>query len=203
MNKKNVKLLNLTNDAEILAILQYTTTSPTQIIVSYENKSVSAENTDLVDTLIEIRKQLNEENLDILVNGSRRDISASPRIKKAFAGEKIYRIRQLDVGAGYEDIIHIFDQIKKDDLYSISEQKKYHKLWLESLKPSDGEKKEAKNHPNGWVYRFDRPFSEEETVPPEAIIGAWEVDSNGNLTGIWKNNKNYIPREIREKDRKN
>jgi len=202
MNKKNVKLLNLANDEEIPAILQYTTISPTQIIVSYGGKSVSAENNDLLDTLIDIRKQLNKEDLDILINGSRKNISSSPMLRGASAGEKTYLTR-LGIQARLEDIVSILEPITKENFSSLKEQKEFDEIWTQSLLPSDGEKKEAKNHPNGWVYRFDRPFSEEEAVPPEAIIGAWKVDSNGNLTGEWKLNKNYIPREIREKDRKN
>ena len=200
MNVKKVKLLNLNTNEEIPAKLEYTTTIPTKIILSFDDKVVEAQADNLLDTLIDIRKQLNEKYLDILVNGSRRDISSSKRIREAFSGEKTYFIRQFGIGAGYEDILNIFDPIQKKELYTIDEQKEYHNLWLKSLEPSDGEREEAKNHPNGWVYRFDRPFSKDETVPPEAIVGAWEVSSQGDLTGKWKSNKNYVQKEIREKN---
>ena len=199
MNVKNVKILNLENGEEIPAKLEYTTTYPTTIKVTFKNEEFSAQNEDLLDTLINIREKLNEKNLDILVNGSRRNISSSKRIRKAFNGEKTYLIRQLSIGAGYEDIVNIFDPIEKQDLYTIEEQSNYHNIWLESLKPSKGEIEEAKKHPNGWVYRFDTPFSKDEAVPPEAIVGAWKVDADGNLTEEWKNNKNYIPKELRER----
>jgi len=199
MHTKKVKLLNLENDEEISAILEYTTThSQTKIILTFNDTKISAENYDLLDTLIDIRKQLNERNLDILVNGSRKDISSSSRIKKAYSGEKTYRVRQ-GIGAGYEDIINILDPIKKEKLSTLEEQRKYHTIWIDSLAPTKGEREEAKKHPNGWIYRFDTAFSEDEAVPPEAIVGAWKVDEKGDLTGEWKDNKNFIPKELRDK----
>jgi len=52
-------------------------------------------------------------------------------------------------------------------------------------------KKEAKNNPNGWVYHIDTIYSSNQHVPPEAIVGAWEVDGNGELTGIFRHNDKY------------
>ena len=39
--------------------------------------------------------------------------------------------------------------------------------------PLPGEIEEVKRNPDGWVYRIAGKFQEEERVPPEAIIGAW------------------------------
>ena len=199
MHTKKVKLLNLENDEEISAILEYTTThSQTKIILTFNDTKISAENYDLLDTLIDIRKQLNEKDLDILVAGSRKNIASSPMLRDSSAGESTYFTR-LGIQARLEDIISIFDPIKKEDLSSLREQNQFRKIWSDSLKPSQGEIEEAKKHPNGWVYRFDTAFSEDETVPPEAIIGAWKVDDEGKLTGEWSQNKNFIPKELRDK----
>ncbi|SCK55578.1 hypothetical protein YUYDRAFT_07359 [Streptomyces sp. ScaeMP-e48] len=53
--------------------------------------------------------------------------------------------------------------------------------------------KEARNHPNGWVYEIDSSLIVDPTgyVPPTAIVRAWEVDNNGNLTGSHRDNPNY------------
>jgi len=197
MNEKIVKLINLINNQEISAILKYTTDYPTKIVLSYKDKQISAENYDLLETLIDIRKKLNKENLDILVNGSRKNISSSPMLRDASSGAKTYLTR-LGIQARIGDIVSIFEPISQEYYSSLQEQEEFHEIWMKSLKPSKDEIKEAKKHPNGWVYRFDRPFSEDEIIPPEAIIGAWKVDKNGNLTGEWKLNENYIPLEIRE-----
>jgi hypothetical protein len=52
---------------------------------------------------------------------------------------------------------------------------------------------EALRHPSGWVYEIDGEMvaDPDGEVPPEAIIGAWEVDQQGKLTGSYKANPNY------------
>ena len=60
-------------------------------------------------------------------------------------------------------------------------------------RPFEGEIAEAKKHPNGWVYRIAGRFSDNDRVPPEAIAGAWKVDSSGRIVGSFVRNKNYDP----------
>jgi len=52
--------------------------------------------------------------------------------------------------------------------------------------------KEALKHPNGWVYEIDDTFNKNEAIPPQAIKGAWKVDSNGIIIGEFVVNPNYI-----------
>lgn len=196
MNEKKVRLLNLMTQEEQFAKLEYTKISPTKIILTLLDQTLSAENDDLLETLIDIRKQLNIQHLDILVNGSRKNISSSPMIRQMSGGSQTYFIR---LGVQALDTVFLLDGISKEFLSTIEEQKEFHKIWKESLAPYDGEIKEAKKYPNGNVYRFDRSFSKNEDVPPEAIVGAWTVDKHGELTGEWTSNKNYIPLNIREK----
>lgn len=61
--------------------------------------------------------------------------------------------------------------------------------------PSSGEIEEAKKHPVGWIYRIAQKFEGCETVPPEAIIGAWQVDGSGNIVGSFQSNPNFDPRK--------
>jgi hypothetical protein len=60
-------------------------------------------------------------------------------------------------------------------------------------KPFPGEIEEAKSYPNGRVYRIAGRFEESERVPPEAIVGAWKVDAQGNIIGDFIKNPNYDP----------
>lgn len=53
--------------------------------------------------------------------------------------------------------------------------------------------KEAQAHPNGWVYKIDKGYTSGAFVPPEGIVGAWKVDSAGNITGDFIPNPNYRP----------
>ncbi len=50
-------------------------------------------------------------------------------------------------------------------------------------RPFPEEIEEAKRNPGGWVYRIAGKFSASDRVPPEAIVGAWKVDSAGQISG--------------------
>jgi hypothetical protein len=51
----------------------------------------------------------------------------------------------------------------------------------------------ARKNPNGWVYKIEGTFGPDEHVPPEAVVGAWKVDDQGNLTGEFLGNPKYAP----------
>jgi hypothetical protein len=50
---------------------------------------------------------------------------------------------------------------------------------------------EAMKTPDGWVYEIVGAHSPTEAVPPDAILGAWKVSSNGTLTGEFKANEGF------------
>ncbi len=50
-------------------------------------------------------------------------------------------------------------------------------------KPTKSEINEAKNHPNGWVYRIKGGYDPDGRVPPDAILGAWKVNDKGIIIG--------------------
>jgi hypothetical protein len=58
---------------------------------------------------------------------------------------------------------------------------------------------EAKNNPNGWVYKIDFQYAPNDYVPPEAIQGAWKVNSSGVIEGDFEVSPNY--REIEQSKR--
>ena len=57
--------------------------------------------------------------------------------------------------------------------------------------PTDTAREEAKQNPGGWVYKIEGNFTPEDAIPPEAIVGAWKVDDNGNITGDFIPNPNF------------
>ena len=63
-----------------------------------------------------------------------------------------------------------------------------------SARPLPGEIEEAKRNPNGWVYRIAGTFSPDESVPPEAIVGAWKVNASGRIVGGFVANEKYDPK---------
>ena len=65
------------------------------------------------------------------------------------------------------------------------------KSGIEIFEPDAGELAEAKLYPNGRVYRIAGQFTDDQRVPPEAIVGAWKVDANGEIVGNFIRNPNY------------
>lgn len=57
--------------------------------------------------------------------------------------------------------------------------------------PLPGEVAEARSNPGGWVYRIAGMFRSSETVPPEAVVGAWKVDDRGSIVGDFIANAKY------------
>ena len=66
-----------------------------------------------------------------------------------------------------------------------------------SNRPSKAEIKEASLNPNGWVYKIDGEYSNDEDVPFESIIGWWKVDSQGQIIGDFAQNPKYKPKNAR------
>lgn len=62
-------------------------------------------------------------------------------------------------------------------------------------RPAPGAIKEALNHANGWVYEIDATFEHDVNVPPQAIKGAWKVDSSGIIEGDFIPNPNYLAKK--------
>lgn len=50
---------------------------------------------------------------------------------------------------------------------------------------------EAKRNPGSWVYEIEAGSHPEQTVPCEAILGAWKVNSEGTIVGNFLRNPNY------------
>jgi len=53
----------------------------------------------------------------------------------------------------------------------------------------------ARASPSAWVYDIDWDYRPDQRVPAEAIRGAWEVDGEGKLTGVYDRNPRYRPIE--------
>lgn len=54
----------------------------------------------------------------------------------------------------------------------------------------------ARNQPNGWIYPTDPMFAPGEAAPGHAIIGAWQVDGAGEITGDFQPNPDYRPSPV-------
>ncbi|WP_433692111.1 hypothetical protein [Herbaspirillum seropedicae] len=50
---------------------------------------------------------------------------------------------------------------------------------------------EARRNPSGWVYKIEGAYAPQDRVPPEAVVGAWKVNSLGVIEGEFIPNPNY------------
>ncbi len=57
--------------------------------------------------------------------------------------------------------------------------------------PSDETIDLARRQPNSWIYELDGNFGPDDAVPPESIVGAWQVDHTGRIAGSFIRNQNY------------
>jgi hypothetical protein len=71
--------------------------------------------------------------------------------------------------------------------------------FIQEMQPSDAVLQAAKQNPGGWVYQIDRKYAASQSVPPEAIVGAWRVNQSGSIVGDFIPNPNYTP-EMKDKD---
>jgi hypothetical protein len=151
---------------------------------------------DLFDALIALRKELGKMGCQILCAGARVDVFPSGMGRDMGRGRKAYVLR---LGQPATELLDIFEYAPPEMVGSVEQQRAFHTKWVESLKarhleleaPLPGEIEEARRHPNGWVYRIVGSVDPNGPVPPEAVIGAWKVDANGEIVGAFIKNKNY------------
>jgi hypothetical protein len=69
------------------------------------------------------------------------------------------------------------------------------KIDFANLKPTPEMILEAKSNPNGWVYVIMGNYGPKDSVPPDAIAGAWKVDSSGEIVSdSFQANPKYKPK---------
>jgi hypothetical protein len=54
----------------------------------------------------------------------------------------------------------------------------------------------ASNHPGQWLYVIDPCFDANDEVPPYGVVGVWQVDERGEVTGEFHRNPNYRPSPV-------
>lgn len=165
--------------------------------------NVAAE--DLFDALCHLREQLEGVGAQLLCAGAQRNVFPSGMSRSMGGGRRAYVLRPGRRPTP-EDLVDIFDEA--EDLVTVREQREFYAAWTRSLQggapeqPFPGEVEEAKQHPNGWVYRIAGAFADDERVPPEAIVGAWKVDAEGRIIGDFVRNAKYDPQRWPAKNRR-
>ncbi|MFI6539379.1 type VII secretion system-associated protein [Nonomuraea sp. NPDC050547] len=61
---------------------------------------------------------------------------------------------------------------------------------------TDELRRQARQSPGTWMYAIDPFFDPGGEVPPYGIIGAWQVDARGEITGEFQHNGGYRPSPV-------
>jgi hypothetical protein len=155
---------------------------------------------DLFEALRGIRKELERTGCRILCAGARRDVYPSGMSRSMSGGRKAY-VNRMGAKPTPTDVVDIFDEAEASFVGSVDEQLEFHRRWMavetgrgDVETPFREEIDEAKRTPNGWVYRIAGRFGPSDDVPPEAVVGAWRVDAQGDIVGAFVRNQKYDPK---------
>ncbi|WP_198929025.1 hypothetical protein [Rhizobium sp. AC27/96] len=149
---------------------------------------------DLFEALIVLRLDLEKLGYRLLCAGSRKDAYPSGMSRSMRGGRQV---SLLKLGCSAETSIELLDGCSPEDFGTVEEQEAFYRSWIRSLPqpetvvPYIQEIEVAKNYPNGRVFRIAGTFAAYEAVPPEAIVGAWEVNDSGEISGEFVFNPNY------------
>jgi hypothetical protein len=151
---------------------------------------------DLFECLRQLRLLLEKHNNTMLLcNGARTDTWASNLARDMGGGRKVF-ITTMGNRATLADLVPTFQAATTERVGTVRDQMNYHIKWIKSIMrqekgPPKDAVAEAKLHRNGWVYKVDGSFGVDEQVPSEAIMGAWQVDSEGIILGEFIPNPHY------------
>ena len=84
------------------------------------------------DNIVELRKKLELNNINLLCNASAINVYPS-LMQKEFGGTKAYKL-QMGKQATLSDVVDIFDYDSELKIGSVKEQEEFFESWIESLR---------------------------------------------------------------------
>lgn len=87
---------------------------------------------NIFDSVVELRKKLELNNIYLLCNASAINVYPSG-MQKEFGGTKAYKL-QMGKQATLNDVVDIFDYDNELKIGSVKEQEEFYESWLESLR---------------------------------------------------------------------
>lgn len=99
-----------------------------------DGRTVSVEQSDLFDCLVDLRKRLAEDGAIILCSGARRDVFPSGMARQMGGGRMAYQLR-LGQQARRADLIDIFEPAEAAEIATVEDQRAFFDEWLASLGP--------------------------------------------------------------------
>lgn len=105
-----------------------------KIELSYKNEKIIKFSENCFEALIEIRKELENQKIQILCKGANKMVYPSSMQLNMGIGRSAYLLK-IGEQAKVKDIVDIFEEEENiDKCVSIEEQMKFFKLWINSLR---------------------------------------------------------------------
>ena len=99
--------------------------------IEIENMLYFSKSDNIFDSVVELRKKLELNNIYLLCNASAINVYPST-MQKEFGGTKAYKL-QIGKQAFLTDVVDIFDYNNELKIGSVKEQEKFYENWIESL----------------------------------------------------------------------
>ena len=100
--------------------------------IEIENIVYFSKSDNIFDSVVELRKKLELNNIYLLCNASAINVYPSG-MQKEFGGTKAYKL-QMGKQALLIDVVDIFDYDSELKIGSVKEQEEFYKNWIESLR---------------------------------------------------------------------
>ena len=100
--------------------------------IEIENMVYFSKSDNIFDSVVELRKKLELNNIYLLCNASAINVYPSG-MQKEFGGTKAYKL-QMGKQALLIDVVDIFDYDSELKIGSVKEQEEFYKNWIESLR---------------------------------------------------------------------
>ena len=100
--------------------------------IEIENMGYFSKSDNIFDSVVELRKKLELNNIYLLCNASVINVYPSG-MQKEFGGTKAYKL-QMGKQATLTDVVDIFDYDNELKISSVKEQEEFYENWIESLR---------------------------------------------------------------------
>ena len=134
MEKEICKVMCVKNEKKEIAILELTECEDC-VSIEFElgEKSLKKEGDTYFETLIELRRELEKNNIKLLCKGCCKNVYPSPMILSMGVGRSAY-ILTLGQQAKKDSLVDIFDQCLLEEYATVEEQLQFYNMWIYSLR---------------------------------------------------------------------
>ena len=129
---QNIEILN-NGKVEKSKLFLLETEDEINLKIEIENMVYFSKSDNIFDSIVELRKKLELNNIYLLCNASAINVYSSG-MQKEFGGTKAYKLQMGKQATLSDDVVDIFDYDNELKIGSVKEQEEFYENWLESLR---------------------------------------------------------------------